>query len=275
MTQHDEISRTSISESQAIVTATRVRESMESLFHERARSWFSSYGASDVLGSDQACQVKVWMVGAAPEHLAVAMVFTDVLDRASSAGPVMPNWKTYASRLAGKTQGLQAPSRDERRDQAADEDQVRRDLRRARGLRELGEIESRRAIWRAHCLGLPQRLIGDLVGRSQPDVGRTVKKVDSDLSVAEVTPREIALRRLVGEYTDIEMLARLLALTYMQGESDPSELGGGFIPGTWDEVRALRDDDLIAETEWQELFKAKVGESQDAPPPLVLPAGEE
>jgi hypothetical protein len=188
---------------------------------------------------------------------------------------VSDEWAPTASSAEVKGRAALGPTGPgKRKGSVSDADQVAHGLRRARGLRELSEIETKRAVWQSHTLGLSQRQIGDLVGRSQPDVGRTIKKVDSDPSCVGVTPREVALRRLVGEYTTAEMMARLLTLTYTRGEPDPSPMGAGYLPGTWDEVRLLRDEDLISEGEWRELFRAVVGPETEAVD-LLLPADEE
>lgn len=160
-----------------------------------------------------------------------------------------------------------------RRAGMSDEDKVEHDLRRARSLRELAEIEARRAVWSGHRQGLSQRQLGDLLGRSQPDVGRTIKKIEQDPDVIDPSPREFALRRAVGEYTDNEMMARLLTFTFTTGEVDPSPLGSGYLPGTWDEVRAMRREGLISEGEWHQLFRANFGDLGQ--PGLVLPESVE
>lgn len=144
-----------------------------------------------------------------------------------------------------------------------------RDLQRGRAFRELGEVECRRAIWNAHRAGLSQRQIAAAVGRSQPDVGRVIKRVEGNEEQTAVGPREVVLRRIVGEITPTEMMARLLTMAHGDGESDPSPIGLGYVRGTWDEVRALRDEGLLTEPEWQELFEAVVGSA--AIPEVVLP----
>lgn len=166
------------------------------------------------------------------------------------------------------------PGEGKRRAELSDEDLVERSLRRARSMRELAEIESRRAVWTGQKSGLSQRKLGDLLGRSQPDIGRTLKKVESDPSIVEPSPREYALRRAVDQFTTSEMMTRLLAFTFTTGEEDPSPVGGGYIPGTWDQVRAMRRDGLITLDEWDELFAANFGQ-RDGRADLLMPDEEE
>lgn len=172
---------------------------------------------------------------------------------------LVPTWRGEPEG-AGHRQPPLAAGWGKRRAEISDEDRVEHNLRRARALRELAEIESRRAIWFGYRAGLSQRKVGDLVGRSQPDVGRTIKKVEQDPDILDAAPREFALRRLVGEYTDQQMMDSLLAFEFSTGESEPSPLGSGYRPGAWDQVRALRRDRLITEGEWDGLFRAAFGQ---------------
>ena len=108
------------------------------------------------------------------------------------------------------------------------------------------------------------------MGRSQPDVGRTLKKLEQNLDILAVGPRELALRRAVGEISTLQLMARLGNFPYTDGQSDPSLLGSGYLPGTWDEVRGLRRDGLISSAEWEELFEQRFGFAE-RPGNLVLP----
>lgn len=161
-----------------------------------------------------------------------------------------------------------------RRAAFSDEELVEHELRRARSMRELAEIEARRAVWSGHRNGLSQRRMGDLLGRSQPDVGRTLKKIEQDPSIVDPSPREFALRRAVGQYTNAEMLSQLLALDFQTGEEEASPLGSGYIEGSWDQVRAMRRDGLITLEEWGLLFRANFGEP-DGAADLLLPEEDE
>lgn len=149
-------------------------------------------------------------------------------------------------------------------------ERVQRELRRARAQRELGEIDGPRAIWHASQQGLSQRQIADLVGRSQPDVGRTLRKVERNPDLLAIRPREVALRRTVGQISTAEMMARLITFPYADGQADPSPLGSGYLPGSWDDVRRLRRESLITIREWEQLFAIRTA-STEQPGDLLLP----
>jgi arginine decarboxylase len=147
-------------------------------------------------------------------------------------------------------------------------DPIRDDLRRVWLLRQLNEVDGKRAIWNAHRNGLTQRQIGELVGRSQPDVGRTLKKIERDPSVIDVSAREVALWRAVGLLPDQSLLDwfRLSIPMMSTGEVDPSPVGEAYLAGRWDDVRQLHREGLLTDDEWDELFALKFGKSEDTEP---------
>ncbi|HXH77183.1 hypothetical protein [Nocardioides sp.] len=129
-----------------------------------------------------------------------------------------------------------------------------RAVRVAKHVRELADIDARRAVVAAAKAGLSQRTIAQELGRSQPDVGRTLKKAAERPGTLEIGPREIAMRRHVGQMSDRVMMNALLRFDYTEGASDPSLAGSGYVRGSWDELRMLLPEHLITAEEWRELF---------------------
>lgn len=131
---------------------------------------------------------------------------------------------------------------------------VSKALVKAHARRELVEIEVLRAVGEAAKHQWSQRQIAVLLGRSQPDVQRTLKRIAAHPELVQVSPREIALRRAAGEISDEKMMEQMRGLPYSFGEVEPNPAGEGYRRGSWDEVRRLRREGLITNEEWETLF---------------------
>lgn len=129
--------------------------------------------------------------------------------------------------------------------------------------RELADLDYRRAVVAAaEAAGLTQREIAQVVGRSQPDVGRTLKRISGDPALVVRSPREVALKRALGDLSDEEMMTQLKDFPYKPGVANANPATDGYVRGSWDEVRRLRREGLITVDEWSELFTHVVGSSE-------------
>ena len=121
----------------------------------------------------------------------------------------------------------------------------------ARALRELVEIEQIRAALNAERDGRTQREIGRLLGVSQTDVHRMLRRAkNAGTDWVRVAPRELILRYRAGLISRGTLLGRLNDLD--EGQVAPHS-GDGYAPGTWDQVRDAFMDGLLTEDEYEEL----------------------
>lgn len=124
-------------------------------------------------------------------------------------------------------------------------------LRQVRARTELCGLAEVRAVRQATKAGLSQRAIAKLLGTSQTNVHRLLRQsraVDDRRG-----PREVILCYVAGE---ISRGALIGSLSDLARGSHPEDGGDGYLPGTWDEVRAAFLDGLLAETDYEELRAA-------------------
>lgn len=121
----------------------------------------------------------------------------------------------------------------------------------ARALRELVEIEQIRAALNAERDGRTQREIGRLLGVSQTEVHRMLRRAKNAVTDwVRVAPRELILRYRAGLISRGTLLGRLNGLD--EGQVAPHS-GDGYTPGTWDQVRDAFMDGLLTEDEYEDL----------------------
>lgn len=139
-------------------------------------------------------------------------------------------------------------------------------LVRARALKELTEINEAREALAAATDGLSQRKIASLLGTSQTDVHRMLRRGRAgDLVEPMLSVREVVLQRLVGMITPGTMRGTLTQMS--RGESPAGEQVDGYRPGTWDAVRAAYFDGLLSEQDYDELrHKVRIEEWQGQSP---------
>jgi len=124
-------------------------------------------------------------------------------------------------------------------------------LRQVRARTELCGLAEVRVVRQATKAGLSQRAIAKLLGTSQTNVHRLLRQsraVDDRRG-----PREVILCYVAGE---ISRGALIGSLSDLARGSHPEDGGDGYLPGTWDEVRAAFLDGLLAETDYEELRAA-------------------
>ncbi len=123
------------------------------------------------------------------------------------------------------------------------------DLRAVRARRELIAIEEVDSAVAAARDGLTQRQIAGLLGRSQSDVHRMLRRA------AEGMPSEtwkIILRAAAGDGTRATMVGRLRP-GLNRGTSPVGEQVEGYLPGPLDDVRRAFMEGLLTEREYDEI----------------------
>ncbi|WP_382309958.1 winged helix-turn-helix transcriptional regulator [Herbiconiux sp. UC225_62] len=123
----------------------------------------------------------------------------------------------------------------------------------SRSQRELADLHLRRDILRLDDEGLSQRTIAELVGLSQPEVSRRLKR--RRLASFEESPREIILHRAVGDCTSEQMMQRLLAMTMTSStpSADAAHDGAVSASGTAAQLGQAYLDGLLTEKEYDQL----------------------
>ncbi|MFT3873150.1 MAG: hypothetical protein QM714_10965 [Nocardioides sp.] len=134
-----------------------------------------------------------------------------------------------------------------------------------RALRELVEIEQIRAALNAERDGRTQREIGRLLGVSQTEVHRMLRRAkNAGTDWVRVAPRELILRYRAGLISRGTLLGRLNGIE--EGQVAPHS-GDGYTPGAWDQVRDAFMDGLLTEDEYEELRKQSRSTNQRAAAP--------
>jgi transcriptional regulator with XRE-family HTH domain len=127
---------------------------------------------------------------------------------------------------------------------------------RSRGLLELADLDLRRSIFRLNDEGVSQRQIAKIVGLSQPEVSRRLKR--RSLTPAEPSPREIVLRRAAGVLSTKAMMDALSSMTMTS--ATPSEAarfdGAATSTGSAKQLAASFQDGLLTKNEYEKLRKS-------------------
>ncbi|OBJ89084.1 hypothetical protein [Mycobacterium asiaticum] len=132
----------------------------------------------------------------------------------------------------------------------------------------VAEKDLQREIYHAaHVVGLPQRVISEVVGSiSQATVQRIIRRIDKDPSRLEESPAEVIDRRAAGLIDDETMMDRLLHRTYSFGHV-PSIDGiatDAYVPGDWDQIETAYYRDLLSEEEFTQLMERQRSQLEQA-----------
>ncbi|MFK0002215.1 hypothetical protein ACIQTZ_19325 [Paenarthrobacter sp. NPDC090520] len=119
-------------------------------------------------------------------------------------------------------------------------------------------LDELRAVHNASSRGMNQREIADVLVTSQAKVHRMLKAIERRPEVLSAEePEEIILRAFAYDTPRAELLQKLKSLTYTDGEDAPYPHEGR-LPGTWDQVVGAFAQDLLNESEFNEV-RAAVG----------------
>lgn len=132
---------------------------------------------------------------------------------------------------------------------------VVRDAVRSRNRLAVAALEMGRTIIRLHDSGLSQRKIAVIVGLSQPEVSRRIKR--RSLVTAEPGPREIIMRRNAGEMSDKDMLGALtnMTLTSVVPSEEARFDGAATSSGTAKQIASAFQDGLLTKAEYERVRK--------------------
>ncbi|GAA1134817.1 sigma factor-like helix-turn-helix DNA-binding protein [Nocardioides aquiterrae] len=135
-------------------------------------------------------------------------------------------------------------------------------LRAARAWSELTELEQTRSALLATEDGMAQREIARLLGVSQTEVHRMLRRARTvSRDWFATTPRELILEYNAGIISRGMLVGRLGGVA--EGAGGPGELDDGYKPDSWDEVRDAYLDGLLTEEEYEEL-RAKSSQRRDS-----------
>jgi hypothetical protein len=135
------------------------------------------------------------------------------------------------------------------------------DLIQSRDQRELAELQIRRGIHQLADLGVSQRDIARLVGLSQPEVSRRLKR--HALVPGSVSPREVILRRAAGLIDSQQMIETLKTMPLtakVPGRSGAYD-GAAMATGTAKQLMAALQDGLLTEGEYEAVRNARASRS--------------
>lgn len=127
--------------------------------------------------------------------------------------------------------------------------------------RELAELQIRRGIYQLADLGASQRDIARLVGLSQPEVSRRLRR--RALAPEVVSPREVILRRAAGLIDSREMIETLSTMPLtakVPGRSGAYD-GAAAASGTAKQLMAALQDGLLTEGEYESVRTARASRS--------------
>lgn len=119
----------------------------------------------------------------------------------------------------------------------------------------------------AHDIGVPQRLISEIVGSmSQATVQRIIRRIAEDPSRLDETPAEVIDRRAAGLINDETMMGRLLHRKYSFGHvpSIDGIAADAYIPGDWDQIEMAYYRDLLSEQEFDQLMEQQRDQIEQA-----------
>jgi ParB-like chromosome segregation protein Spo0J len=130
------------------------------------------------------------------------------------------------------------------------------DAIRSRDLRELADLDVRRSIFRLTDEGVSQRQIAKIVGLSQPEVSRRLKR--RSLTPVEPTPRELILRRAAGVLTTKAMMDALSSMVITSAPPSAAARfdGGATSTGSAKQLAASFQDGLLTRNEYEKLRKS-------------------
>ena len=121
----------------------------------------------------------------------------------------------------------------------------------ARALTELIDLYRVRSVLRASQHGYSQRRLAKLLGTSQTDIHRILRRARAMPETVSESPRELILKFLAGMISRGRLLG-LLSETE-RGHVAPGNQEDGYQPGAWDEIRTAHLDGLIGEDLYEEL----------------------
>ena len=119
----------------------------------------------------------------------------------------------------------------------------------------LNRIEEMRDVVILLRRGRSQRQIAELLGSTQPRIGRIEKAIAARGGTVEVTPEEIILRATVEQADRHELVNRLSAIEYSFGETAPFPMEGA-TSGSWDDIEDAYFEGLLSEEEYEQVRPA-------------------
>jgi transcriptional regulator with XRE-family HTH domain len=103
--------------------------------------------------------------------------------------------------------------------------------------RELNKLEQLRACAAAKAEKMTQVQIAKLLGISQPEVHRTLRRINDFPAELERSPKEVILLQLAGRLSHAAMMDELKAWPYtFRTEAEPGNPETEYTWGTWDQV---------------------------------------
>ncbi|WP_284976798.1 hypothetical protein [Arthrobacter sp. efr-133-TYG-104] len=119
-------------------------------------------------------------------------------------------------------------------------------------------LDELRAVHNASARGMNQRDIADVLVTSQAKVHRMLKAIERRPDVLSANqPEELILRAFAYDTPREVLLEKLKSMDYTDGEDAPYPHEGR-IPGTWDQVVGAFAQELMDESEFNEV-RAAVG----------------
>jgi predicted transcriptional regulator len=124
---------------------------------------------------------------------------------------------------------------------------------RSRDRRELADLDLRRSIIRLDDEGVSQRRIAEIVGLSQPEISRRLKRRET--TPMQATPRELVLRRAAGLMSTAAMMRELKSMTHTSvrpsGASVDDTAAGD--TGSAPQLARAYQDGLLTRAEYDDL----------------------
>ncbi|RIJ71314.1 hypothetical protein D1871_14955 [Nakamurella silvestris] len=151
-------------------------------------------------------------------------------------------------------------------------EEARRDAQATRARVELQDLANLRfvAANEARKVGDPDRLtqrdIHEVLGVSQPEVSRILRRVRVAPDLLERTPREVVLLRTIGKIGTEEMLRILTEWPYTFGshEDVDNPLSEAYVPGDFDQIGESVRGGLLSEAEYNQIRSAAGAREADA-----------
>lgn len=139
------------------------------------------------------------------------------------------------------------------------------DAYRSRERRELAELDTWRSILALADRHVPQRTIADIVGLSQPEVSRRLRR--RDLVPRDAEPREVILRRAVGDISTKQMMDVLssMPLTSSAPQGPARFDGGASTRGTARQLATALREGLLRRSEYERLRASVTLRPADVP----------
>ncbi|QOT18313.1 MULTISPECIES: hypothetical protein [Paenarthrobacter] len=119
-------------------------------------------------------------------------------------------------------------------------------------------LDELRAVQNASSRGMNQRDIAEVLVTSQAKVHRMLKAIERRPDIlSSDQPEELILRAFAYDTPRRELIEKLKSISYTDGEEAPYP-DEGRIPGTWDQVVGAYAQELLTESEFNEV-RAAVG----------------